>query len=430
MNDLKEMFDQEANKLAEGLVEGGSQVASEGSLAEKEKPEKKKRQPREAKDKPNSCGVIVEKLEGVFWRCAISGRIYYTSDNSELTEAQANRVAFNMKKDFGANYEDFWVYLRSDEIEERNPLKEYFEALKPQPQDFMEAYFNTLVLAEPKQHPMLLSIFRKWLIGAVAMIDKRQFFPNLLCPVLISKINTGKTSFFDYLTFGTELDRYAILHRFSGGTIIDKDTESKFAGSLLIKIDDLNKNDFRQQSAFRTLISAKKFDHRPPYGKIFTEKVRIASLCGTANYTDIVNEANNNRRIIPVEIEKIDFEALNKIAAGNVWASAWEHYKEGELWTLTPEEVAFVQRLSGDYTDTGGLGDFVLEKIKPCDSGDQNAKFGNATFLRDLVLENNNEGKMYSSDAFGKILKSCGFTYGSKRLNGSPTKGYYYKDAV
>jgi hypothetical protein len=433
MKNLKEKFNQEANALAEGLVEGGVSVASEGSVAEKKKPESKQkgRKPKQGgeNDKFNQQSWLIDKLKGQFYMCSISQRLYFAEDNTELDERRAKTFLLNLQRVAPITSEVFWNYLGSDNIPERNVIREYFEQL-PGCRDVIGDYFGALKLAEGSNEKLLYSIFRKWLIGAVAQVCKLQFFPNTLIPVLVSPLFLGKTAFFMKLAFDnareakSEIGRYCSTQRLKGG--FDKDTQTIFASMFLAILDDLDKSDFKDSSSVRTLVSAIELYFRAPFAKLFRLVPKICSLCGTTNEKDFISRAKHNRRIVPIEIESIDFEALNKVKASEIWCSAYTAYMKGETWDLTKEEVDYIVALSGGFTQTTGLEEYMAQFIQPCKKGDKDALFSRSPILyAEYIQQNPTMEKHYSQDKFQTYLRQ-NFEYGAKKIDKQVVRGYWY----
>jgi hypothetical protein len=400
----------------------------------KPKKEVKPKAKKESEDeKFNQALWLWEKLQGLFSRCAISGRIYQNDTGEELTEHRANSLLLNLKMEAQAlSSETFFTYLNSEEIKERNYVVEYLDSLEFRG-DCIKRLYDCLLLKEPSLSEKFYTIFRKWLIGAVAQVWKLQFFPNVLCPILVSPIFTGKTSFFKKLHFGTPLDAYATLQQIGA---FDKDTQTVFAQYFLICADEISKNDLKQNSAFRRLVSAVKFNFRAPYARNFTQKNRIASLCGTTNETDLIVDAENNRRIVPIEITAIDFEELNKIEAHDIWASAVNAYKNEETYDLTIEEVKFIQGISTEYAPVSGLSDFLSSFIRPCEkpaprTQDNELQDKGIYFMSSpemyakWVADDAVYSKHYSPDKFALVLKEMGFRYDARKTAGKVKKGYW-----
>lgn len=432
MKKLKDAFNQQANQLAEGLVEVDLSVANNEPIEkEKPSPKKKARKPKlEGENKKfNQQSWLIEKLEGEFYMCSISQRLYFAKDNTELDERRAKTFLLNLQTGAPISSEVFWNYLGSDNIPERNVIREYLEQL-PASRDVIADYFGALKLVEGSNEILLHSIFRKWLIGAVAQVCKLQFFPNTLIPVLVSEVFSGKTSFFMKLAFNdsrddkSEIGRYCSTQRLKGG--FDKDTQTIFASMFLAILDDLDKTDFKDSSSVRTLVSAIELYFRAPFAKLFRLVPKICSLCGTTNEKDFISRAKQNRRIVPIEIESIDFEALNKVNASDIWSSAYSAYTKGETWDLTKQEVDYIVLLSGGYTQTSGLEEYMAQFIQPCKKGDKDALFSRSPVLyAEYIQQNPTMERHYSQDKFQTYLRQ-NFEYGAKKIASQVSRGYWY----
>jgi|GEM_PF-7104247 len=403
---------------------------AELSQFETTKPPKRGREKDKDKEGEfNASAWLQKRVENLFLRCSISKKIIKADTGEELSEEEAKTILLTLQAEQPIRSETFWNYMGSSLIIEKNFLLEYLQSCKTS-RCVLGDYFDCLELSTQANAPVLKAIFRKWLIGTVAQICEKQFFPNVICPVLIGAIDKGKTSFFKKLTFATEIEKYGTVQRLTRG--FDKDTQSTFCNYILICADDLDNSDFKKTSAFRTLISTSTFSFRPPFARNYVSRERIASICGTTNERDIIADPQNNRRIVPIEIEKIDFELLNSITAQEIWASAIDAYNLGETWQLNPEEVAFMQQVSAKFSPTTGVTEFISLFIEPCENtkiGKSTAEFMTSSLLYAKIIVPNPElSKHCSLDSFQKSLREMGFLNTTKRVDGKVTRGYLFNN--
>lgn len=118
---------------------------------------------------------------------------------------------------------------------------------------------------------------------------------------------------------------------------------------LIILNDELDGLNQREARSFRNFISANYYTFRPPYAKQNITKKRLASVCGASNDRNIITDAENNRRIIPVEIESVNHEKYNAINKRLLIMEASHLYESGYRWELTSEEMMYLDLLSENY---------------------------------------------------------------------------------
>ncbi len=90
----------------------------------------------------------------------------------------------------------------------------------------------------------------------------------------------------------------------------------------------------------KELTSKQTFTLREPYGRVNVDLNRLAVLCGTTNDIEILNDPTGNRRLLPFEIESIDYEKYNAVDKTDLLMEAYQYYKDGVKWELTPSNFA------------------------------------------------------------------------------------------
>lgn len=96
----------------------------------------------------------------------------------------------------------------------------------------------------------------------------------------------------------------------------------------------------------------------------------MASVAGTSNDIHIINDWENNRRIVPIELERIHFEAYNSIDKIGVFAEAYSLFKSGFMWELTQDEIRNLDDFSHEFRTISMEEELINEYLqKP--SGDQ-----------------------------------------------------------
>jgi predicted P-loop ATPase len=181
---------------------------------------------------------------------------------------------------------------------------------------------------------------QKWIVGIVHSVYGGYSELNF---VLAGAKNTGKTEFFRKL-LPKELEPYFAMSQLNRG----KDDEILMCEKLIIMNDEYggkNKPDSKNE---KRLMASDKFDLRKPYGKGNETINRIASLCGTSNPTDVLNDPDGNRRIIVMEATgQFYFDLYNSVDKRQLFAETLQDWKQGERPVLTVEEIAILE----DFTD-------------------------------------------------------------------------------
>ncbi len=284
---------------------------------------------------------------------------FFEKKGCELSEQSLNYHFIKLKNKHpqskGITKQNFDLTLNSTIIEAINPIKDFFtnnesinekglidkliDSIKIIPnieieKKFPEGYENT--------NRIVKTLFTKWFVGAVASVFKDNY--NCLMIVLIGPKGCGKTEFFRRL-LPPELKVYFAQSKFNDG----KDSEALMCEKLIILNDELDGLNQREARSFRNFISANYYTFRPPYAKQNITKKRLASVCGASNDRNIITDAENNRRIIPVEIQSVNHVEYNAIDKRSLIMEAYHLYESGYNWELTPEEMLYLDLLSEDY---------------------------------------------------------------------------------
>lgn len=184
----------------------------------------------------------------------------------------------------------------------------------------------------------------KWIVG---IIHSMHGYKNELNFILVGGKNTGKTEFFRQL-LPKQLRLYFSESQLNRG----KDDEILMCEKLIIFNDEYggkNKNDERNE---KRLMASDEFSLREPYGRSNVTLKRLASLCGTCNEKDVLDDPTGNRRIIVMESAgKFDYELYNSLNKEQVFFEAYELWRDGEIPVLEDVDIACLEEATdGEYS--------------------------------------------------------------------------------
>lgn len=284
---------------------------------------------------------------------------FFERQGNTLSEQSLNHYFIKLKKKHpqskGITKQNFDLTLNSTIIEAINPIKDFFTDNKSiNEKGLIEKLIDSIKIIHnieiEKKFPegyentnrIVKTLFTKWFVGAVASVYNENY--NCLMIVLIGPKGCGKTEFFRRL-LPPELKVYFAQSKFNDG----KDSEALMCEKFIILNDELDGLNQREAKSFRNFISANYYTFRPPYAKQNITKKRLASVCGASNDRNIITDAENNRRIIPVEIVSVNHEKYNAIDKRSLIMEAYQLYKSGYKWELTSEEMRYLDLLSENY---------------------------------------------------------------------------------
>lgn len=286
-----------------------------------------------------------------------------------------------------------------------NPINEWFEKNKDLKYDnefkkLCECIDYKMII--PSENGNLevndyLEIYlKKWLLGIIGSAFGTY---SLLILVLTGDQNRMKTEFFRNLLPPDLRSFYAESNLDEG-----KDSEILMCKKLIIMDDEFGGKSKRDSVKLKRLSSQQTFSIRMPYGRFTEDLNRLAVLCGTSNEAEIINDPTGNRRIIPLNVNKIDIVKFNKIDKNKLFIelyNEWENDKTG--WFLTQQEIQFLNASTINNTEVMAEEELILKHAIP------NFKARKTCTDIKLELEKIYPSLKTNTKKIGQALKKCGF---------------------
>jgi len=247
----------------------------------------------------------------------------------------------------------------------------------------------------------------KWLIG---IIHSAYGGKNELNFIFVGAKNTGKTEWFRRL-LPDHLQKYFAESQLNRG----KDDEILMCEKLIIFNDEYggkNRNDERNE---KRLMASSEFSLREPYGKSNVTLKRLATLCGTCNERDVLDDPTGNRRIIIIEANgKFDYELYNSIDKQQLLAEAKSLWQDGERPVLDDSDIIELEKTTeGEYSKVSFEEEMIQQYFLPSDKTNP-WDFMTTTQIK-IYLENHTREKI-NINKLGSRLKKLGY---NRRCKGS-----------
>lgn len=318
--------------------------------------------------------------------------------------------------------------IHNDNTRTYNPFLEFFE--RYQDREVKHGTIQSLISTVTARHllnedgkiidigPGITQIFiRKWIISLIASMHGTY---SLLILVLCGEQGLGKTNFFRWL-LPSELRDYYGESKLDRG----KDDEILMCRKLILCDDEFSGKSKNEYKLLKQYASTQFFNLRQPYGRKFEDYRRYAVLCGTSNENEVINDPTGNRRIIPINLVAINFEAYRAIDKIDLLMEAYHIWKtEGDTsWQLNKGEIAQLSMSSADneQVDTAAEAlDVVFEKPTSFEG-----TWMTATEVRDTIMKHL-EVK-FAENRLGIALGKAGFEKKKKKLNDIPRTVYKVK---
>lgn len=281
---------------------------------------------------------------------------YLEQEGKQLDQSELNSIFIAAKKVIPTiDYNLLMRLLKSEFIHKYNPFFKFFGSdgipvvLPPIP-DPIENYYPSPLIDQLAQtikndNPAFTLFFvKKWIVSIVSAAHKVHS-PLLLC--LLGGQNTGKTEWFRRL-LPKELQAYYAESKLDK----EKDDELLMTENLIIMDDELGGKSKQDNQKLKNLTSKQYFSLRRPYGDHNEKILRLAVLCGTSNFKEVLSDATGNRRIIPVEVTDIDKHLYNSIDKRELFLEAFQLYKAGFDWRINHGDIIYLNKNQDRYQQT------------------------------------------------------------------------------
>lgn len=244
------------------------------------------------------------------------------------------------------------------------------------------------------------NMVRKWYVGIISSVFG---FTNELNFILVGGKNTGKTKFFTLL-LPEELQPYFGRSQLNRGT----DDEILMCEKLIILNDEYGGKNKTDERTEKRMMAAPGFSLRVPYGRGNEDVTRIASLCGTCNEMDVLDDATGNRRIIVMESAgKFNYQLYNSIDKYQLLAEAYQAFKNGERPELNDDEIIILEATTdGAYSKVVMEAELIQQHFLPpekCNPWD----FLTTTEIK-VFLENHTKSNL-NINKLGAQLRKLGY---------------------
>lgn len=335
----------------------------------------------------------------------------YELEDRELETEKLNEIFIDAKQVFpklGRDMFEFMIF--STYTPSYNPVKDYLDSLTWDGQDRMEQLAAT-INSDTGTLEWRQSMLTKWMLGIINTVYTGE--PNILCLVLAGLRNTGKTQFFKRL-LPEPLKRYFANSQLDKG----KDDDLLMTQKLIIFDDEYSGKSKQDAKHMKMMLSSDSFTLREPYGRKNVTLPRLASLCGTCNETEILNDSTGNRRIIVFEaVGQFDYDGFNTCDKTQVFAQLVHLHRSGVSSELTGDEIALLDEYTAvRYSEVVPEAEMITTWFEP--PGDRMEEFLTATEIKDYIEMNSKQ--RLSIRKIGMELRRLGY----QRLYSKPNFGF------
>lgn len=178
-------------------------------------------------------------------------------------------------------------------------------------------------------------------------------------------------------------------------TVQGKESFEQIQGAWLIEIAELSGLKKAEVETIKHYISKCEDSFRPAYGRTVETYKRQCVFFGTTNSKDFLRDPTGNRRFLPVDVRpefatKNVAEELTNEEIDQIWAEAYELYKQGEPLYMTGEEdmlAKIEQHKHSEQDERKGIIEEYLNAKYP-DNWDSMDLYDRRRWLEDPLSQN------------------------------------------
>ena len=283
-----------------------------------------------------------------------------TIESKIIEEMDYNTIYINLKKYFDTEIPrtKFEEVIKSRYITEINPILDFIEANKNRhPSRTFEKWLDCLELKNKSiDRTIVLHFIKKWYVGLIAQSLDGEFPNEFFLTLLSTEQGIGKTTLLRKYTIPEELQKYRVEHALS----FDDDFKIVMGQALLIIDDEMDGRTYEAEKTFKTVLSTKELTSRRKYDRRISTIKRRCSFAGSGNNLNVVRE-QQNRRIIPIEIESIDKVGITKVNLTDLFIEAYHLYIDGFKYSYQFEDMSLMKHLFEDYVQRSDV-DMILDE--------------------------------------------------------------------
>lgn len=291
-----------------------------------------------------------------------------TLNGEVIEEIDYNTLYINLKENFDREIprNRFEEVIKSRYITQVNPVKDFIKANENRhPQGTFEKWLDCMTLRNKSiDRDIVLKYLIKWYVGLIAQALDGDY-PNefFLCLMSIQQ-GIGKTTLLRNYTLPKDLHKYCSEHSLS----FDDDFKVIMGQTILVIDDEMDGRTYEAEKTFKSVMSQKVLTCRRKYDRRISNIKRRCSFAGSGNNLNVIRE-HQNRRIIPIEIEWLDFKKMQQVDYTDLFMEAYDMYKDGYKYSYCFEDLEPLKHLYGDYVLQTDVDLILDEQIMPPESG-------------------------------------------------------------
>ncbi len=344
-----------------------------------------------------------------------------TIEGKIIEEMEYNTLFIDLKKHFNKTIPrcTFEEIIKSDYIIKFNPIEQFIEMnIHRNPKGTFEKWLDCLELKNKNvKKESVLHFLKKWYVGMIAQALGGKFSNEYFLTLLSTNQGIGKTTFLREYVLPKELLTYRKEHPLS----TDDDFKVIMSQSILIIDDEMDGRSYEMEKTFKSILSTSELTMRRKYDRRISTIKRRCSFAGSGNHLQIVRESQN-RRVIPLEVEKFHYDRLNDLDLTDLFMEAFNLYVGGFQYSYQKSDQQILKELDDDHVLKSDV-DMVLDECVqlPQFEGDS-VPICNLDLVSTLLRTYPYFSKRINVPTVGKLMAERGFDSKKRGQN----KATYY----
>lgn len=332
--------------------------------------------------------------------------------NKPIDDTQINSIYIDLRSINDKITKDLVLsVIYSNRTPSYNPIRAFYELNKDIPINREIEKLHKTIETDNENAGLFIT---KWLVSIIASIHGEH---SPLALVLTGGINKGKTEWFRRL-LPKELASLYTEEKIRD----NKDAMILLTKKLICMDDEWDGMSKAEDKFFKALMSKDWFPIREPYGRISVDLKRLAVICGTSNPVEIIIDPEHNRRILPVNVLSIDFEAYNAINKTALFIECWSLYESGYEWRMSHNDIQLLLQSTEKHNTAESESELLHAYFTKPASLAFAKKLTNSEILAYLKKETNLN---ITVKKLGMVLKAAKFEQVVEKKNGIAQRLYY-----
>jgi len=320
-----------------------------------------------------------------------------------ISEQVYNTLSIDLKKHYGkiVPRSSFEEVMKSTYITQINPIQDFIETHQEcKSEGNFEQWVNCIELKNKDVKPStVIYFFKKWYVGMIAQTMDGLYANEFFLSLISTKQGVGKTTMLRRFVIPTDLQKYVMEHPLT----FDDDFKVIMSQGLLVIDDEMDGRTYEAEKTLKNLLSTKMNTTRRKYDRRISNIRRRASFAGSGNNIFIIKE-KQNRRILPVEIEKIHYDRLDQLKLDDLFMEAYRLYSSGFTYSYQNSEESLMEELYKDYRQVSDL-DLVFDEYIKAPKDDKDVYHLASLDLLQALNENFGKlSKMINAKSIGNLM--------------------------